>query len=253
MKTTATMLTGWIVVALGLMATSASAAPLPGTSEMFLAAAGLGQVERPDARMDDAKKRQMVADLLKQARQAMAANDLEGAERLVSQAESMGVRATMFQIQGDTPTKVRRDLELKRVAKGPPAKPSQSMLPFSLGKSKVPGEDPFAGRRPAVGGTSLAAAGRVEALPPVGPSAGMPSLANYEEPTTQPFGRAISTNPADDVSAVPPALARPFPAGPPPAAAGEGDDPLRNARRAVGRGRCAPRDRVRAAGPPPRQ
>jgi len=82
--------------------------------------------------------------LLKRARQAMAENDLRAAESLVAQAEALGVDYGMFH-RGDTPEKVRRDLERKlRAASASPKHASQLFSPLSLGKNKAPIADPFA-------------------------------------------------------------------------------------------------------------
>lgn len=52
-------------------------------------------------------------DLLRRARQAMAENNLDAAETLIVQAESLGVKFSPLTI-GDTPAKARRDLQRMR-------------------------------------------------------------------------------------------------------------------------------------------
>ncbi|MBL9081372.1 MAG: hypothetical protein JNK76_06170 [Planctomycetales bacterium] len=86
---------------------------------------------------DSDAARKQVDDLLGRARQAMNEGNLETADSLVGRAEGLNVSYGMFHT-GDTPKKVRRDLEKAREARG--GKPAAA--------------DPFAGRTP----TTLAAA-----------------------------------------------------------------------------------------------
>jgi general secretion pathway protein D len=117
---------------------------LDGTTETLLAAAALGQVASVDNPSGDA--RQQTADLLQRARQAMAENDLAAADSLISRAESLGVKQSIFQ-RGDTPEKARRDLERMRNSASS-GKNNGLLSPLGLGKSsQAPARDPFAGRQ----------------------------------------------------------------------------------------------------------
>ena len=105
------------------------------------------------------------------ARQAMAENNLAAADSLISQAEALDVQYGFF---GDTPKKVRRDLEMQRAASAAATKPSQLLSPLGLDKNQqAPGTDPFAGRLDPPAGT--ADAGQVTPLPKVGVAGAMRS------------------------------------------------------------------------------
>jgi general secretion pathway protein D len=76
----------------------------------------------------------------------MAENDLNAAESLVAQAEALGVQYSAFHL-GDTPAKVRRDLErTRKAASTSPTRPSRLFSPLSLGSNGAPAADPFAAR-----------------------------------------------------------------------------------------------------------
>ena len=76
----------------------------------------------------------------------MAENNLQAAETLVAQAEALGVEYGAL-YRGDTPNKVRRDLERKLKAAGsPPTRPNQLFSPLGLKKTATPVTDPFAAR-----------------------------------------------------------------------------------------------------------
>ncbi len=110
MNTTAKILTGWLTAALSLSASITFAAPVSGTTALALSAAGVAQTNSP-TRIKD--RRKQADDLLRRARQAMAEDDLQAAELLISQAKATGVRYSVLNL-GDTPDKVRRDLDRKR-------------------------------------------------------------------------------------------------------------------------------------------
>ncbi|MGC3970127.1 MAG: hypothetical protein QM775_23205 [Pirellulales bacterium] len=145
---------------------------------------------------DSDAARKQVDDLLGRARQAMGEGNLETAESLVGRAESLNVPYGLFHT-GDTPKKVRRDLEKAREVRG----------------GKPANVDPFAGRTP----TTLAAATApapnemaMSPLPPTGaaqPQAGttvqLPQFAYQTTTTGAPAGSAPaiiplpSTQPSD--------------------------------------------------------
>jgi general secretion pathway protein D len=85
----------------------------------------------------DAARRQC-DDLLARARQAIKEDDLQTADRLVAQAESLGVQYGRLYM-GDTPGRVRADLERKL--------PASQGGPFAGGAGQP--ADPFASRPPA--------------------------------------------------------------------------------------------------------
>jgi len=142
LKKTARILTGLISIALGLSVPLGFAGQRPAESGTSVAKPGGEQT--PGSRSEEARRR--CDDLLLRARQAMAENDLKSADSLVSQAEALGVEYGMFH-RGDTPARVRRDLERKlKVAGISPARPSQLFSPFGLGKTRDTVADPFAAR-----------------------------------------------------------------------------------------------------------
>ncbi len=151
LKMTAKVLAGWVAVAVGLSAGIAIAQQRPGVEQSPVTAASVAQTVPSHTLSGD--KRKQANDLLRRARQAMAENDLEAAEALISKAEVLGVKYSVLHL-GDTPKKARRDLERKRKAAGrSPRKPSQLFAQFGLTKSKPPPTDPFAARSGASSGT----------------------------------------------------------------------------------------------------
>ena len=105
-KMTARLITGSIAAALMLFASTSSAGPVAGDAAVLLGAASLGQNA---ADVNAASKQSQSDDLLRRARQAMAENDFVAAEKLISQAEALGVDYGPFCF-GDTPKKAMRDL-----------------------------------------------------------------------------------------------------------------------------------------------
>jgi general secretion pathway protein D len=148
LKTTAHALVGWIALTLVLAARTASAgvSGCEGATGVWLASVVLGQ-SAPDAAAATADPRQQAADLLNRARQAMDENDLVTADALISRAEALGVKYSIFH-RGDTPHKARRDLEQKRNG-GSAAKSAGGFLPLKSNRDKqIPTNDPFAGHVP---------------------------------------------------------------------------------------------------------
>lgn len=134
MKTTTYALVGCIALAMVFSARNVTAATLGGTLEARLAAAALGQAS------PTADPRQQSTELLRRARQAIAEKDFVAAESLITQADSLGVKYSIF-YQGDTPDRLRRELERGRAS----VSPSRSGGMFSGGREKAPTSDPFAG------------------------------------------------------------------------------------------------------------
>src|SRR5690242_4095608 len=83
----------------------------PVLSGLAMAQAGAPQTGAPSQGSELSKRK--VTELLAAARRAMAEQNWEAADSLVSRAEAMNVKFGMFFI-GDTPQKARRDLQLKR-------------------------------------------------------------------------------------------------------------------------------------------
>ncbi|RMF91557.1 MAG: hypothetical protein D6741_15980, partial [Planctomycetota bacterium] len=140
MKTTARILTSVIAVGVGvlLVASQLNAQVVPGSTG--------NQGQTPD------QLRQRSDDLLARARQAIAENDLDAAERLVREAEALGVTYPPVYL-GDTPAKVRRAIEQARGGSG-----LNRLLSGFKNDPKVPDATPF----------DAAGAGGVTPLPPVG-------------------------------------------------------------------------------------
>ena len=154
LNTTAKLFTGWIVLTMGLTW---------GTATAFsndMAATGIAQSIVGQARTAKEECR----ELLRRARRAMAENDLDGAAKLVNQAEKLDVSFGMLDTFADTPEKVRRDLQRKRAAMAEAAKPSSRFSPlsiFGIGEQKEADSDPFAKRDAADQPSARTAPGQV--------------------------------------------------------------------------------------------
>ncbi len=131
------------------------------------------------AQTGSADKRTQADDLLRRARQALAENDFEAAEQLAAQAERLGVSYGPMPL-GDTPERVRRDIELKRTAT---SRRTGSVLPLPFRRSEQEPMDPFTARnredargvQPAGGEESMSMlppVDQVNSVPP--PSGGAP-------------------------------------------------------------------------------
>ena len=228
MKTIARIVAGSIAVAVGLSVGIALAGPLQGTTELQVAAIGMSQAQSPPT-----DGRAKADDLLRRAQQAIEEGDLDGAEGLIAQAETLNVQYSLFDFRATTPEKVRRQLERKRGDNGnSPTLPSQSVSARLLGKDAPP-TDPFAIRpidkslasgatagTMSVGATQATMMGERDgrfdtpvdgvnlfgttSMPGAMPSDSLPSLNNSinradSTGSLTPFGRtAISTPPTDN-------------------------------------------------------
>jgi general secretion pathway protein D len=195
---TARLSAGSIVAALMLSASLSSAGPVAGNAVVLFGAASLGQ-NAPD--LNAGSKQAQSDDFLRRARQAMAENDYAAAERLISQAEALGVDYGPFCF-GDTPKKAMRDLEQRR-AQANATPPSQMFSPQSARRPV----DPFAARTDMANGNPAAAPGpAVTRLPSVDPAAQVQGLP--PDNAVNPFGRATAsmTPPTDMDDRVPAAL-----------------------------------------------
>jgi len=134
----ATKFTGSIAVALAMLASVGLAGPVESGVLAPFGSAALGQVATPiNPETASPAKQAMADDLLRRSRQALAENDLAAAESLVGQAEALNVDYGPFHF-GDTPKKIRRDLDRRRAGAGP-----MTGAALAGGKSPAP-TDPFA-------------------------------------------------------------------------------------------------------------
>ena len=182
METTARILTGWMAVALGVSAGIAAIGPSPTAAAEPAGAASTIPADGSDA--GPLQRRHQADELLQRARDAMAQNDLAAADTLVSRAEALNVQYPAIYL-GDTPARVRRDLERLQNAGDHPSLADRFFAPLAGERNKPPATDPFAGRTAATGGADPPAvpappdAERVVPLPPPGAAAITPDQADY--------------------------------------------------------------------------
>ncbi|HID77661.1 MAG TPA: hypothetical protein EYP56_16905, partial [Planctomycetaceae bacterium] len=137
MRTTARLLTVVLAVVL------ASSIPWPARGQQPGIHSGSSQ---PSKKTDPRELRRRSDDLLRRARQAMEEGDLDAAGKLLAEAESLGAKYGALEF-GDTPAKVRRDLERKIKGQSNRSLLSGLFVPWSH-QSKGPrmASDPFQGR-----------------------------------------------------------------------------------------------------------
>jgi general secretion pathway protein D len=124
LKTTARILPGLFVMALGFSAALAAAEPAR-TNAAYDRVNAAGDTGN---RYED--KRQQADDLLLRARHAMQENDLDAASQLIDQAEALDVQYSPLQVN-DTPKKLRRELDRRmQMAGRSPARSASSADPF---------------------------------------------------------------------------------------------------------------------------
>jgi len=239
LKTTAQMFAGWAIGVLCLSAGSVFAAPAAGAIDLLVATASVAQSRPSEAQ--NKQNRSEAAELLRRARMAMAENDLEAADALISKAEATGAEYSVF-YAFDTPKKARKDLQRKRETSGKtPALPSMLFTPGLFTKKAPPRVDPFLNRKKgsaraeAIGGGGLGKAGEIVPLPAVEPRHSTLPTENpvrSDYPSTDPsgalspFGRALPTMPPGEGEdpQLPPALR---PENPPASASGYAGSPGR--------------------------
>ena len=138
---TARILTGLTAVLLGLPAALCFAQPLPNGPTSSYDRTAAGQTAGP--RFED--KRQQADDLLQRAGQLLGRGDLDKAEPLIREAESLNPEYPLF-YSGPTPAKLRRDLERRAQAsvRGGPRNAAAPADPFAT----FPGGDPSAAGDP---------------------------------------------------------------------------------------------------------
>ncbi len=126
------------IVVMGLLVGNQGAWAAPVQPAYVLLAGVIGQ--SPDAGQGPNKRAECL-DLVSRARQALEDGDLQTCESLLERAEALNVKFSPFYL-GDTPKRVRRDLERKQraVAKDAPAASSSEQASGRSG-------DPFARRQ----------------------------------------------------------------------------------------------------------
>ncbi len=158
MRTTARILAGLLFAGLGLLAARSNAGEERLAPSSALPPAVLGQAGPRD-------KMSQADDLLRRARQAMAEEDYDAADQLISRAEALDVSYGPMNLS-DSPARARRELESRR--RGDTARPGALFaLPF---RRRDDVRDPFAERDARRG--SIAKLPPVDQVSPVRPPAG---------------------------------------------------------------------------------
>jgi len=143
LKTTATIITGWIVVAVCLSAGIIVANPPWGAMAVSVGTESVAQADPPGTA--SVNSRRQADDLLDRARQAMAEDDLGTADLLISEAEKLNVNYGLMPL-GDTPKKARRDLQKRRDGVNTSLQRPSQLFSALTGKAPPPNTDPFSGR-----------------------------------------------------------------------------------------------------------
>jgi len=115
--------------------------------DVMLISASMTQAGSSAGKLQVENPREQAAELLRRAREALAQNDLEGAEGLVRLAEATGAQFGPLH-WGDTPKKVRKAIEKRRQASSKAfTLPSKLFSPKLFAKKdSTPKTDPFAKR-----------------------------------------------------------------------------------------------------------
>lgn len=141
----------WAIAPWYTAPTSTSAAVVPSSAGPAVAIVALGQSGSDPS--TDAATRREVEQLLRRARAAMREGEFDVADSLLAEAEEANVSFGVFHL-GDTPKKLRRDLERQRGRGTSPTLPSQRFSsPFakkSPDADAAAAENPFGSREPAV-------------------------------------------------------------------------------------------------------
>ncbi len=166
MKTTSWILIGCVAAGLASHTVPAWAGPHRGMAQALVALAISGQLGGGDESSEDS--RQEVLDLLARARQAMAKGNLESAESFLARAESKNVNFGVLHL-GDTPKKVRRDLNKVKKTQGRAVADSSDVI------------DPFAARAGREGGRRGSVAGTDESFPAESPLGAEPAEGGLED------------------------------------------------------------------------
>jgi len=219
LKTTARIVAPWVGVVLGLSANISIGGPSSVAVHVALCTAPVAQAgTSPDA------KRQS-NDLLQRARQLIKQDDLAGAESLISQAEALNVDYRMV-FFGDTPERLRKELDRKRGATQKSSLLPSQLFPFSPKKEASP-PDPFAATTAPstlaaayrqAGGIAdpMASAGLLnprEVTPLPRPSFVAPAGSNVAWPSESALSNSVITSPSGTTSDRLPAALTPVPSG----------------------------------------
>ena len=218
LKTISRRFGAWIVLGLGVGA-CAPAALASGIPAVAVGLAVVAQAEESDLSPEDRRLR--ATELMAAARQSMKSGDFDAAQLQVERAEGLEPTFGVLHL-GDTPKKVRQDLERQRAKAQAPKGMLQKLSPFrkSREKSSEGEENPFAGRpeaqdeietpvAPARAGAAwsrnpnalakrAAAAQRAQANTPV---AAAPSRLPGTKPVAQGERATAATRQAEDVFA----------------------------------------------------
>ncbi len=122
------IITGWIAAIMAMGVAPAWTTAHPAAGRLLISSAIVGQ-----ATSDESPEmvRQKTVDLCKRARQAMDEGKFETAESLLGRTELMNANFGMMYF-GDTPKKVRRDLERMHRAKADTKRPSAKFTPSTV-------------------------------------------------------------------------------------------------------------------------
>lgn len=185
MKAISRLLRAWIVIPLvwGACAVPAAAQSLPA-----LAAGSALVAQSGDDDLTPEDRRRRVLELIAAARQSMKAQRWDTAEAQLSRAEELGAHFGVLHF-GDTPKKVRQDLERMRAKAANSQNLSQRLSPFRRGRDQQEEDNPFAGRGAA---PSEATAGR-----PAG-RAGAATMTGPQSAATEPQGAEEGVSPSAD-------------------------------------------------------
>ncbi len=186
---------GLVLAGMGLAVAQSQASQLSITLSGAVAPTAVAQAGSADPASAD--KKAQADDLLRRARAALAENDLEAAEQLVAQAERLGVAYGPMTL-GDTPERVRRDIELKRAAN---TRRSGGFLPLPFRKPESEPTDPFAARTRAEADSRLGGTepndDSLSMLPPVDQVSPVPPPASGVGSRTGPGAYDLSTRSPD--------------------------------------------------------
>ncbi|HEY5312777.1 MAG TPA: hypothetical protein VIK18_09665, partial [Pirellulales bacterium] len=142
MKTTSRILAAWMFAGVCLSVCTWTWAAPPAASSLCLAVAATGEAPLADDSPEVARLK--VLGLCKKAREAMNEGNFETAESFLSRAEALHVNFGIIYF-GDSPKKVRRDLEHVRPAKAPAAdakKPSERFTPQTVNDADAQADKP---------------------------------------------------------------------------------------------------------------
>jgi general secretion pathway protein D len=182
LKTMSRILAAWMVAGVCLSVCTRTWAAPPAASSLCLAVAATSQTPLPDDSPELVRLK--VIDLCKRSRQAMNEGNFETAESFLSRAEALHANFGMIYF-GDSPKKVRRDLERARPAKGaaasapaaaPAKKPSERFKPQTVNDADAQADKP----REQAHAAAVKVEAAMDAVPPsTGPSTPLSDSKGY--------------------------------------------------------------------------